>query len=99
LGYFNSDFVSRLKSMFKSVKVTTKTRSSAFSICIPIEEAHLNFLGMALIPIDEHNQIEKSRVRFLSIYKVKDEDFLSVAYKYLNEIIINWIYYMNESPY
>jgi len=54
---------------------------------------------MALIPIDEHNQIEKSRVRFLSIYKVKDEDFLSIAYKYLNEIILNWVYYLNECPY
>lgn len=59
----------------------------------------MNFLGMMLIPIDEHNQIEKSRLRFLSIYKVKDEDFLYILYKYLNEIIVNWAYYLIESPY
>ena len=99
LGYFNSEFVSRLKLLFKSVKLTTKSKSNSFLICLPIEEADLNFLGMILIPIDEHNQIEKSRVRFLSIYKIKEEDFHEVAYKYLNEIILNWLYYLNERSY
>ncbi|EAR82920.2 hypothetical protein TTHERM_01068230 (macronuclear) [Tetrahymena thermophila SB210] len=99
LQCFDHFFLEQLKWMFKMTKFTHRDRYNSYSILIPIQEDSVNFQGALLISINEKNQIDPEKIKCISINEVDEQNFISIMYTYLNEIILNWVYYLNEQPY
>ncbi|KAL4486828.1 hypothetical protein ABPG72_006660 [Tetrahymena utriculariae] len=99
LQCFDHIFLDQLKWMFKLTKFTHRDRYNSYCILIPIQEDSINFQGALLISINEKNQIDPDKIKCISINEVDEYNFISVMYTYINEILLNWVYYLNEQPY
>lgn len=82
------------------MRFSERDRFGSSVVFLPISKPSLNFVGALLLSINERDQIEVEKVKLMSFFKMNDEqEFASILYFYINEIIFNWIYFVNQSGY